>query len=254
MNKQIAVFSSLAALTFSLALPASARDSSDHGDHTVARAFVGWESEYVFRGIQASKYAVRPGAEIVTEDFYGGFLATLSADSDFSHQHELNFHAGLRHDVDDLLLLDMGGILYYFPRLDNELPDATDVSGELFFGVGLDLLGQPWLYSYYDVELEDFTMEGRLEHQIVLDEDWWLDLAAIGGHAWVREGKVWAAPNENYLYSTLKADLRYAIDEAATLSVGGRLSGNELGDGVREQLGGANASNLWWTASFSAKF
>lgn len=254
MNKTIAIFSSLAATFALIAQSGSARDGYYYnGGEQYARASLGWESEYVFRGIQASKYVFQPGAEFGVDDFYAGIEGTLSVEDDYSHLHEVDFYGGVRHDVDDLISIDVGGILYYFPDVRDELPGQDQVTGEVLTGVGLQLAGEPWLYFYYDVRSEDFTIEGTLSHEIPLDEVWGVELNAAGGHAWVRDGKPWAPSNVNYFYTRIGADLTHAVDENQTVSVGGRYSANGLGDGVRAAHG-INGANLWWGARYTAEF
>ena len=254
MNKKIAAVCSLAAATASLATSVSARDMYYEDAHPHAAATVAYESEYIFRGVQASKRVFRPGLEVGVRDLYASFEGIFSTDSDFSHYNQLNLSAGFRNDLDDFLLMDFGGVLYYFPRLDNEMPGEDDVTGDLYTGIGLGLPLNPWLYFSYDVVLEDFNMEGSLEHEIPLNSQWSVDLAAIGGHAWVKSGKPWMMRSVNYFYAGAAADLRFALDESSSVSLGGRFSTNDLSTGERAASGGANTANLWWRAAFTAEF
>jgi uncharacterized protein (TIGR02001 family) len=254
MKKKIAAVFSIATVTAALATSVSAQSMYYEDAVPRATAVVGWESEYVFRGVQASKRVVRPGLALEMNDAYAGVEGILSTDSGLSHLHELDFYAGFRHDLDDLLLMDLGGVLYYFPRLDREMPREDDLTGELYLGVGLGVPLDPWLYFSYDVVLEDFTIEGRLSHEIPLDDQWSLELAAAGGHAWLREGKPWMAGSVNYFYAETRADVRYAINETTSVSAGGRYSTNDLSRSDRLSSSGANRANLWWGAAFTAEF
>ena len=254
MNRKIAAVFSLATVTAALVTSVSAQSMYYEDAAPRATAVVGWESEYVFRGVQASKRVVRPGLALEMSDAYAGVEGILSTDSGFSHLHEFDFYAGLRHDLDDLLLMDFGGVLYYFPRLDREMPREDDLTGEFYLGVGLGVPLDPWLYFSYDVVLEDFTIEGSLSHEIPLHGRLSLELSAAGGHSWLREGKPWMAGSVNYFYAETGADIRFAVNESAAISAGGRYSTNDLSRGERLASSGANRANLWWGAAFIAEF
>src|SRR5690606_22332390 len=97
-----------------LALGATALPAQmDMEDLSMSVTF-GWESEYVFRGVQRADEIYAPSIDFSMGGAYAGVWAALPVDDDgvLGGGHETDFYAGYGLALSDLVSLDLG-VTYY---------------------------------------------------------------------------------------------------------------------------------------------
>lgn len=229
-----------------------------------------YESEYVFRGVKLSQAAFQPAVDVAYMGAYFGIWtnqpitptssnvqyseaaeeADLNGDGDQTdtvvlnvdspYQNEVDFYAGYAFPVTDMIELDVGVTVYYYPEFVEEL-DQEEYTTEIYVGGSFDVGGGfgASAYAYYDFDLEAFTFEGSGSYSLALTDNLALDLGAYIG---------WVSPDEgdeSFYYGTT-ADVGYTVNEAVSVSSGVRWAGNDADS--------ENDSFLWWGFSATAGF
>ncbi|MEM9025832.1 MAG: TorF family putative porin, partial [Verrucomicrobiota bacterium] len=218
MNKTIT--SMIAAL--GLAVSANAQELS-------ITSTVGYESVYVFRGAELADDIFHGAVDLSYGDFYAGIWTAQPITG--GQDNEIDFYAGYGLAVSDLVSLDFGGTVYYYPEI-GEGGDETTF--EAYIGAAFDVLLSPAAYIYYDFDLEVLTLEGSIGYSVPLSDDTSFDLGGYLGDIEPDEG-------DSQFYVGATADVSYTFTENASGSVGIRVSDLEDGD-----------TEFYWGASFTA--
>lgn len=222
---------------------------------------VGFESRYVFRGVQFAETSFQPAVELAFGNFYGGAWLNLPVGDDdlvvTPGGEELDLYLGYGFSVNESVALDFGVTYYTFPDAASGFFDLfeEDDSGEgvntveLFAGAELSAPLSPSLYVYRDFNFDTFTIEGGLSHSTPLTENISFDLGGSIGYV------IDDDPGD-YLYGAASADLSYAISDHGSVSGGIRYGGSDIAGGsiIDDSIAGTTkSSGLWFGISFSAE-
>ncbi|NRA27948.1 MAG: hypothetical protein HRU10_11960 [Opitutales bacterium] len=194
---------------------------------------VGYESTYIFRGAELADDIFHGSVDFAYGDFYAGIWTAQPITE--SQANEIDFYAGYGVAVSDLVSLDFGGTIYYYP----EAGSGDESTFEAYIGAAFDVLASPAIYVYYDFDLEWVTVEGSVGYSIPLSEEASFDL---GGYIGYIDGD----DIDGGYYVGATADISYTFTDYASGSIGIRVS--DLDD----DLGGDG--EFYWGASFSAGF
>jgi uncharacterized protein (TIGR02001 family) len=235
-------------------------------------ATFGWESKYVFRGVQLAEEILTPSVDVSYGGAYVGIWAAMpmdhvaSSSSEDGYLNEIDFYAGYGMNLTDILSIDVGATYYSYPSVQEELFGSVNTL-EGYAGIAAEVLLSPAVYAYYDFDLEISTFEGSIGHSFALAENVSLDLGAYVGIAILNpedpeEGEEEADDSSVYYGAT--ADISYAIRETSSLTFGVRWAGNSVDDsffsdfedkfpaeGVTPDLDDAA---FWYGFSFSTGF
>lgn len=232
-NKLIA---SLAVLTIAGAASVKAQDELS------ISATIGWESEYVFRGLQLAKTSFQNSIDLSYGGAYLGLWTMLPVDGVEGFAKEFDVYAGYGFAATDMINLDVGVTLYYYPSIRDIFAMADRTTFEAYIGGSLNTMLSPSLYLYYDFTLENWVIEGSIGHSLELAEATSLDLGLHSGYVFVHQAK-------DYWYGGISADIGYAFTDNAKASLGTRLTFND-----EKAYNSGKSANLWWGMSFSAGF
>lgn len=237
MKKTILTFAAISALGV------AAYASQDGLSATVT---VGWESEYVFRGLQLADSSVQPAVDINYMGYYAGVWASFPIVANQTFSKEFDFYAGYGMDLSETVNLDLGVTEYYYPSAHDISKDIYKSTTEVYVGFSFDVISTPSIYLYYDWRLKDFTVEGHVGHSFEVAEQVSFDVgASLGWVANDKETKTVEGPD--YLYGSATVDLVYKLAENAKAYAGPRISFNDY-DNI------TNESNLWWGVGITAGF
>ena len=250
------LFSLVTLLFPALITPAKAEDIS-------VSTTIGFESRYIFRGVQFAETSFQPGIDLTYGNFYiSAWLNLPIGDDDFVATpggEELDLIAGYSASFDDSVTFDVGIIYYTFPDLMSGFFDVFEEDGdglgantlELFGGLSFEAPLSPSLYIYHDFFLDTTTIEGGASHSVPVAEDWSVDLGAAVGYVIDDDA------GADYLYGSVSADLAYAISDDSAISAGVRYGGSDIAGGsfIRDSIAGTTkSSGLWFGVSFSSDF
>ncbi len=194
-----------------------------------ASVTVGFESEYIFRGIKEAGASINPEVDMAYDlgkgfSVYAGVWANTPVDSNI--ENEIDVYTGVAYEFKNFTF-DLGYLAYLYSDNDNgENPNSHEIKFAVSYDT-VDLLGEfnvsPTVALYYDFTLGVYTLEGGVTYSApvtkwIADRNWGsIDLAAVYG---------WATPANHggYTYAALSADAVVAVNEYCNLSVGIRYS------------------------------
>ena len=215
--------------------------ASDAADLEIGTT-LGFESEYVFRGVQYADYSFQPAVDLTYGGMYFNFWSnTPITDPGNIFLTEINFVPGYTFSLNETVSLDVGLTYYYYP----DAPSAEDDTQEIYLGIGHGISWLPSPTFYYDFDLDTFTFEITLGHSLPIsgpDSPMTLDLGTHLGYVSPKGG-------DSGVYYGGTVDFSYAFSENASLSIGIRATG--ISDDL---VGGGRDANVWWGMSFSAGF
>lgn len=224
---------------------------------------VGFESRYVFRGVQFAETSFQPAVNLGYGNFYGAAWANLPIGDDdlvvTPGGEELDLVAGYSAALNDLITYDIGVTYYTFPDAASGFFDVfkEDKSGsgantlEPYIGVSLAAPLSPKLYLYRDFYLDTFTIQGSASHSIPVAEEWSIDFGGSLGYVFDDDA------GGDYLYGAVSADLAYAISDDSSITAGVRYGGSDLAGGslIDDSIAGTfQSSGFWWGVGFSSDF
>ncbi|EDY82908.1 hypothetical protein VDG1235_2531 [Verrucomicrobiia bacterium DG1235] len=201
-------------------------------------ATAGFESEYIFRGVQIADESIQASIEGTYGDGYFGLWANESIEDYDRNASEYDLYAGWGYAIDDTFTADFGATVYYYP--DAEGDDSTF---EAYAGISADVELAPSLYVYYDFDLEVLTLEASVSKSYKVDEKSSIELGAGIGYA--EED----SSDFSYAYYSFNADYVYTFQDNLTASIGVRASGNDL-----DEVYTVKGDNIWGGVSFSYGF
>ncbi|MEM9013798.1 MAG: TorF family putative porin [Pseudomonadota bacterium] len=240
----------------SIATPAAA------GEFGVSTT-VGFESKYVFRGIQFAETSIQPAINLSYGNFYTGAWFNLPiGDDDFTSTpggEELDLFGGYSVSLDDTFTLDVGVTYYTFPDLASGFGDLFEEDGdglgantiEFYAGVSLDGPLAPSLYVYHDINFDTTTIQGSASHSFDVAEKVTFDVGGDIGYV------IDDDDGGDYLYGVASAGFTYALTDNGSISAGGRYGGSDIAGGSifdDANAGTFQSSGLWWGLSFDASF
>lgn len=201
-------------------------------------ASVGFESEYIFRGVKFADNYLDVEVEVVYDSFYAGLWTAQPTKGNPLPEQEFNFFAGYGFQATDLISVDVGATLYYFPETDGE------TSFEPYVGFEFDVMLDPALYIYYDIDLKVWTFEASAGYSFPVNSVSSFDIEGFIGHS------VGDESDDSWIYYGATADFVYQLNEITSLSAGIRYSNTDRDFGVPELI----RARFWWGASVSVGF
>ena len=227
-----------------------------------ASVSVGYESEYVFRGIREAGNSVCPQVDL-GYNFGAGFAAYIGywgnyETSNSNRFEESDLYAGLTYTIKNITF-DVGVINYIYPWDDS---DEWEWKAAVSYDT-VDLLGDfnvcPSVAYYYNNKYSVNTIEAGLSYSAPvmkwINGDNWLsiDSSVVAGYI-CRESQ--GRAEGDYTYIQLKSDAVFAITSYCSYSIGIRYSlasANadwKLYDGVNTH----SSSCLWFGTALSFGF
>lgn len=218
---------------------------------------VGFESKYVFRGVQFADTSMQPSVELSYGGFYGGAWFNLPVGHDAADEaffdpfaQELDLYGGYSSSLTETISYDIGVTYYTFPEAANGFFDGDANTVEMYLGFAFDVILSPEVYFFRDFTLDTTTIQGGASYSVPLMEKTSFD---VGGTI----GYVIADNGADNLYGILSADISYAISDSGSFYVGGRYGGTDIPGGSMIDdidLATTTSSDLWWGLGFSASF
>lgn len=247
------------ALPAVIALTATQANASDFSVETT----IGFESRYMFRGVQFAETSFQPGITLSYGGLYGGVWANLPiGDDDFvvtPGGEELDIILGYGATIAPRVTLDIGVTYYTFPDLMSGFFDVYEEDGdglgantvEPYIGIAFDSVLSPSIYLYRDFMFDTFTVQGDVSQSFPLGGAFSFDLAGTIGY--VEDDD----PGGDYLYGQVSADISYAFSESNSFYLGVRYGGSDIPGGsvIKDSILGAfKPSGVWWGVGFSSTF
>lgn len=224
---------------------------------------VGFESRYVFRGIQFAETSFQPAINLSYGNFYGLVWANLPIGDDdlvvTPGGEELDLVAGYSASLSNFITYNIGITYYTFPDAASGFFDVLqeDKNGlgvntlEPYIGFSFTTLLSPKIYFYRDVYLDTFTLQGTASHSVPLAEKWNVDL---GGYvAYVFDDDA----GGDYLYGVASANLAYAFSDDSSIYLGVHYGGSDIPGGsiIDDSIAGTTqSSGVWWGVGFASDF
>ena len=224
--KKLLLASATLAITSAAPLAAQAQDYS-------ISTSLDYVTEYVFRGVSLEDEAIQPGVEVAIGDFTAGAWASAGFGSDSeADTDELDLYASYGFGLTDLISGSVGVTGYIYP-------DGEDTL-EFSLGASLDTVLAPSLTAYYDVTLENFTLEGSIGHSFAFpgNEATSFDLGLTAGLVDAD------AAGGDYEWATASASLGYAFAENFSGYVGANYTLNS--EDFLDFDGPTADDNLFW--------
>ena len=181
---------------------------------------LGYESDYIFRGVRLGDEHIFPALLIEYGDYYGGVWSAMPLDRE--DMPEVDFYAGYNTELDDLVSLDIGLTYYTYP-------DISDQTLEFYAGISFDLEFAPAIYIFYDMDLEVFTIDASAAYSIPAGDLASIDLSGRLGYVDPDEN---TSLTEGYFYYEAGVDYVYNVSDSMTASVGVRYYGTDADAGL----------------------
>jgi uncharacterized protein (TIGR02001 family) len=223
---------------------------------------LGYESTYMFRGIQLADAVFSPAVNVSYGNFYAGLWMAVAEDSADPYPTEADFSVGYNTAIGYGLKLDVGATRYDYDRiLANIASGKGGNSFEPYVGVTADVLLSPSFYVYYDTELDNYTMEAKIGHSFETGiKNLTVNTGIAGGYVDNTSSARFTDTlghqiSTDYWYSNAKTDLVYAINDKTSVSIGARYSLADY-DAVYGTLHDPNSKHdkIWFGAAFSTGF
>ncbi len=218
----------LATALLSTTAIAPAAFAQDDGIYPVSR--IESVSEYVFRGVSLGASSLQPSTEISTSvgiTVGAWYSAGLGPDSSVQAD-EIDLYVDYAVPLEGPLALNVGGTYYFYPQTAGTIfeTDGGDAgSYEVYGSVGLeDVFLSPKGTVYYDLTLENLTLEGEVSHSVDLPRDGWsAGLGLTVGHVDSDEGL-------DYEWGTATVAIKKDVTENIDFYVSGNFTLNSEDD------------------------
>ena len=198
--------------TATLAITSAAPLAAQAQDVSVSTS-IDYVSEYVFRGVTLAETAIQPGVEVAVGDFaVGAWFSTGVGETSVFAGDEVDLYASYGFGLSELISGSVGITYYHYPQGGGLFSTNDGASGtyEVSAGLGFDTLLAPSLTAYYDLTLDNFTLEGGVGHSFPVAEKTSFDLSLTAGLVDVDDG-------ESYEYGVASAGLSYAFTDAVSV-------------------------------------
>lgn len=237
-----------------LASPAAAQSAVE------ASLTVGFESRYMFRGLQFGNEAFNTTGEIGWNGLYAGVWFSEPLDKTTNPSigfQEVDLFAGYQAPLSEAATLDIGLTYYAFPKygdlIGNLYRERTGDGAntvEAFAGVSFDAPASPSLYVYHDFNVNTVTIEASASHSIPLTptESTSLSFAAAVGKVFDNDDVF------DYIYGSLSADVTQVLTPSTAISAGVRWSGSTIDGGgffTPGDIDPSRSTGLWFGAALS---
>ncbi|NCA80791.1 MAG: hypothetical protein EOM76_11545 [Sphingobacteriia bacterium] len=225
---------------------------------------VGFDTEYVYRGVKRAQQTFLPKAEMSLAVFEGAklyFGATAALplkDIDSSAMHvsyswnRTDLYIGMTYKINDMFTVDAGYDHYFYTNVKsinesgallkyNSTFVKTDMN-EVYVGVIADVIASPSIYASYDFNCRELAVEGKVGYTLDLGQFGLNNFAAdfsgkAGFDTASRAFGVITGKNETgytkqnlnkkyYFYYGVGADLVYSLTDSAKIRAGVAYEGN----------------------------
>ncbi|WP_375204344.1 TorF family putative porin [Hyphococcus sp.] len=244
------------ALSATVIAPAAAEELS-------VSTTVGFESRYLFRGVQFAETSFQPSISLGYGNFYGtAWLNLPIGDDDLvvtPGGEELDLVIGYSAPISEVVSFDVGVTYYTFPDLMSGFFDIYEEDGdglgantiEPYVGLAFDIPLSPSVYVYHDFMFDTTTIQGNASYSIPMSEKTSFDLGGYIGYVIDDTG------GTDYIYGTASANVSYAISDNGSFYAGVRYGGSDIPGGsvIDDSIAGTTKSSaVWWGLGFSASF
>ncbi|MEQ8180024.1 MAG: TorF family putative porin [Amphiplicatus sp.] len=243
-----------------IAVGAGAATSAQAGDVGVSTT-LGFESRYMFRGIQFAQSSFQPAVTVSLDGFYVSAWANLPVgDEDLTSfgGEEIDVIGGYSGSFNDFISYDIGVTYYTFPNLDDGFFDTYDEDAgtgantlEPYIGLSFTAPLSPKIYFYRDFMFDTFTVQGSLSQSFPLSGGFSLDLSGSVGYV------IDDDDGADYLYGQASANVSYAIGESSSIYAGARFGGSDIAGGSvidDASLGTTQSNGFWFGFGLSTSF
>lgn len=245
------------------ALATTAISTSASAETLQVSTTVGFESRYLFRGVQFAETSFQPAINLSYGNFYlNAWLNLPIGDDDLvvtPGGEELDLVAGYSFPVSSVVSADIGVTYYTFPDLASGFFDLYEEDGdglgantiEPYIGLSFDIPLSPSVYIYHDFNFDTTTFQVNASHSIPLAEKTSFDLGGYIGYVVDDTG------GTDYVYGTASANVTYAISDNGSIYTGVRYGGSDIPGGsvIDDSIAGTTKSSaVWWGVGFSASF
>lgn len=200
---------------------------------------LGYESDYVFRGVRLGDEHFFPAVKVQAGDYYAGVWAALPLDKE--DMPEIDYYLGYGVELDELASLDFGVTYYTYP-------DISEETLEFYAGVAFDIAFSPAVYVFYDIDLEVFTIDASGVYSIEAGDNATVDLSGRLGYVDPDEN---TSLTEGYFYYEAGADYVFSISDNMSASVGVRYYGSDAEAGL---VTDSSSGKFTLRAGFSGSF
>ena len=232
-------------------------------DDVSISAALGFESRYVFRGVQYAETSIQPSVTISKDGFHVGAWFNLPiGDDDIvnpTNGEELDLVVGWSTSLSDVVSVDIGLTYYVFPEAMSGFGDFYEEDGD---GLGINTLEpyvalsfaaplSPVVTLYRDFMYDTFTLQGAFSHSAPLSGKTSFDLAGTIGY--VFDDSI----GTDYVYGVASAGFSYAFSDASSAYAGVRYGGSDLSGGslVKDSIAGTfQSAGFWWGVGLSTSF
>lgn len=162
-------------------------------DLTVA-ASLGFESRYVFRGVQFAETSIEPAVTLTKDGFHLGAWFNLPVDDDdfvnLTNGEELDLVIGYSTELANIVTIDVGLTYYLFPEAMSGFFDFFEEDGdglgintlEPYVSLSMDIPLSPVVTVHRDFMYDAFTFQGSANHSVPLTDKTSFDLSGMIGY------------------------------------------------------------------------
>jgi uncharacterized protein (TIGR02001 family) len=226
-------------------------------------ASLGFESRYVFRGVQYAETSLQPAVTLTKDGIHVGAWFNLPVGDDDgvvpANGEELDLVVGYSTPLGDFATLDVGLTYYVFPEAMSGFGDFYEEDGdglgintlEPYVSLAFDAPLAPTIVLYRDFMYDTFTLQATAAHSFPLAGKTRFDLAGMIGYV------IDDAIGADYLYGVASAGFAYQFSETSKVHAGGRYGGSDLAGGslFDDSIAGTKKSDgFWWGVGLSTSF
>ena len=199
-------------------------DTESESNYSITSDFT-YVSEYVSRGIGVTEASIQPSVEFSVEGFYIT-LWTNQPLTDNSVSDEFDFFVGHSWSLGDNSLLDVGAIMYYFPKApssNSSIEPYLGFTSDTFFGLNGST------YLYHDLTLDVSTFQFDLSYGFEVTDSLTFDVGGNYGLVEVLDG------DQDYTYYGFSGVIRYAFNDNVVPYAGVAYSNRDIKN-VKEEF------------------
>jgi long-subunit fatty acid transport protein len=209
---------------------------------------VGFDTEYVYRGVKRGQQAFLPKAEMSAAVFEGAKLyvgaeAALPLkdikDEDVSYSWtRTDLYIGMTYSINEMFTVDAGYDHYFYTNLKDS--DFKTDANEVYVGVMADVIASPSIYVTYDFNCREFAVEGKVGYTLDLGQfglnNFAADFSGKAGFDYAQRpfgikdlhqaSHDDTKGDKDYFYYGVGADLVYSLTDSAKLRAGVAYEGN----------------------------
>jgi len=208
---------------------------------------VGYESNYVFRGIRVARDSMQTELSAKYQTFELGIWNHTALRSSESWSNEINIFGSAGMSLTDAIDGAVVATVYHYPSSPISDNRTTFEPGVTFsFDLGETIYVSPEVGILYDVDLKDWTFYVSGDYTVGLGDGFDLVIDGELGYVVVDGGS-------NFIYGGLSANVEYSVQEPLTLFAGVRGSFNDLSRADRGD-GALSSTNFWGGVGVRASF